>query len=48
MAAKMTLGEMAKALNRPAIVLTHLQKTFELPVLEGTAYPRPTSPSCAN
>jgi len=38
-AAKMTLGEMAKALNRPAIVLTHLQKTFELPVLEGTAYP---------
>ena len=39
MPAKLTLGEMAKALNRPAIVLTHLQKTFELPVLEGAAYP---------
>ncbi len=39
MSAKMTLGDMAKALNRPAIVLTHLQKQFELPVLEGAAYP---------
>lgn len=38
MPAKMTLGEMAKALNRPAIVLTSLQKRFELPVLEGAAY----------
>ncbi len=38
MAAKMTLGDMAKALNRPAIVLTSLQKRFELPVLEGAAY----------
>lgn len=39
MAPKMTLGEMAKALNRPAIRLTRLQKEFELPVLEGPAYP---------
>ena len=38
MAGKMTLGEMARALNRPAIQITHLQKTFELPVLEGAAY----------
>ena len=38
MAAKMTLGDMAKALNRPAICLTSLQKKFELPVLEGAAY----------
>lgn len=34
----MTLGDMAKALNRPAIVLTSRQKRFELPVLEGAAY----------
>ena len=39
MAAKMTLGDMAKALNRPAVYLTSLQKRFELPVLEGAAYP---------
>ena len=39
MAAKMTLGEMAAALNRPAVYLHSLQKRFELPVLEGTAYP---------
>ena len=38
MAAKMTLGDMAKALNRPAVYLTSLQKRFELPVLEGAAY----------
>ena len=38
MAAKMTLGDMAKALNRPAIYLTSLQKRFDLPVLEGAAY----------
>ena len=38
MAAKMTLGEMAKALNRPAVYLISLQKRFELPVLEGAAY----------
>ncbi len=38
MPAKMTLGEMSKALNRPAIVLTHLQKEFDLPVLQGATY----------
>ena len=38
MAAKMTLGDMAKALNRPAVYLVSLQKRFELPVLEGAAY----------
>ena len=38
MPGKMTLGDMAKALNRPAIYLTSLQKRFELPVLEGAAY----------
>ena len=38
MAAKMTLGEMAKALNRPAVYLISLQKRFELPVLEGSTY----------
>ena len=38
MPGKMTLGDMAKALNRPAIYLTSLQKRFELPVLEGVAY----------
>ena len=38
MPAKMTLGEMAKALNRPAVYLTGLQRRFELPVLEGAAY----------
>ena len=34
----MTLGEMAKALNRPAVVLVGLQKRFELPVCEGASY----------
>lgn len=34
----MTLGEMSKSLNRPAIVLTSLQKRFELPVRQGAAY----------
>ncbi len=38
MPARMTLGDMAKALNRPTFQLMHLQKTFELPVLEGAAY----------
>ncbi|MDY0144512.1 MAG: hypothetical protein RBS84_00790 [Kiritimatiellia bacterium] len=38
MSTHMTLGEMAKALNRPAIILTSLQKRFELPVLEGATY----------
>ena len=38
MAAKMTLGDMARALNRPAVYLVSLQKRFELPVLEGAAY----------
>jgi len=34
----MTLGDMAKALNRSNVYLTSLQKWFELPVLEGAAY----------
>jgi len=34
----MTLGDMARALNRPAIALTNLQKRFELPVFAGSAY----------
>lgn len=38
MPAAMSLGEMAKALNRPAVYLMHLQRRFELPVLEGAAY----------
>jgi len=38
MAGKMTLGDMAQALNRPAVVLHHLQKQFELPTYEGAAY----------
>ena len=31
-----TLAEMAKALNRPAVVMSGLQNRFELPALEGT------------
>ena len=38
MPARMTLGEMAAALNRPAFLLTGLQKRFELPVFEGAGY----------
>ena len=34
----MTLGEMAKALNRSPLYLGGLQKRFELPVLKGAAY----------
>jgi hypothetical protein len=33
-----TLGDMAKALNRPAVYLHGLQSRFELPVSEGAAY----------
>lgn len=39
MAGNMTVSQMAQALNRPAIQLMHLQKMFELPILEGAAYP---------
>lgn len=38
MPVKMTLGEMAKALNRPIVYLMGLQRRFELPVLDGAAY----------
>lgn len=38
MAAKQTLGDMAKAVNRSAVYLSGLQRRFELPVLEGPAY----------
>lgn len=38
MPARMTLGEMAKALNRPVVYLNGLQRRFELPVREGAAY----------
>lgn len=34
-----TLGEMAKLLNRPAMVLHGLQTRFKLPAFEGAAYP---------
>ena len=34
----MTLGEMAKALNRSPLYLGGLQKRFELPVLKGAGY----------
>ena len=34
----MTLGEIAKRLNRPALYVHGLQERFELPVLEGDAY----------
>ena len=47
MPAKMTLGEMAKALNRPAVYLTGLQRRFELPVYEGAGYKTPISPFSA-
>lgn len=33
-----TLGDMAKALNRPAVYLSGLQARFELPVLPGAGY----------
>ena len=33
-----TLGELAKALNRPTVYLTGLQARFELPTLSGTSY----------
>ena len=33
-----TLGDMAKALNRPAVYLHGLQARFELPVREGAGY----------
>ena len=36
----MTLGEMAKALNRSPLYLGGLQKRFELPALKGAAYPQ--------
>jgi hypothetical protein len=38
MPVKMTLGEIAKALNRPIVYLMGLQRRFELPVLDGAAY----------
>jgi hypothetical protein len=34
-----TLGEMAKALNRTAVELHGLQTRFDLPIIEGAAYP---------
>lgn len=33
-----TLGDMAKALNRPAVVLCGLQNRFEIPAFEGAGY----------
>ena len=33
-----TFGDMAKALNRSTVYLSGLQKRFELPALEGSAY----------
>ena len=36
----MTLGDMAKALNRSALYVRGLQERFDLPVLKGDAYPR--------
>lgn len=38
MAGKMTLGDMAKELNRSTVYLSGLQRRFELPIFEGTAY----------
>ncbi len=38
MPTKMTLGEMAKALNRPVVYLAGIQRRFELPVFEGAGY----------
>ena len=34
-----TLGDMGKALNRPAVYLHGLQTRFELPAFEGATYP---------
>jgi hypothetical protein len=34
-----SLGDMALALNRSTVYLTGLQRRFELPAFEGTAYP---------
>lgn len=34
-----TFAEIAKALNRPAVVLSGLQNRFELPAFEGASYP---------
>jgi hypothetical protein len=34
----LTLGDLARTLNRPAVYLAGLQARFELPVLEGPAY----------
>jgi len=34
-----TSAEMAKALNRPVVFLNGLQKSYDLPAFEGTAYP---------
>ena len=34
----LTLGDLAKTLNRPAVYLAGLQSRFELPELEGPAY----------
>ena len=36
-----TFGAMAKALNRPPVVISGLQARFELPVLEGSHYTEP-------
>ena len=33
-----TLGDMAKALNRPAVFLARIQDRFELPAFEGAGY----------
>lgn len=38
MPAKLTLGDMAKAVNRSVVYLSGLQRRFELPALEGPAY----------
>ncbi len=40
------LGNMAKALNRPAVYLQGLQKRFELPVLKGANHSIPIFSSC--
>jgi hypothetical protein len=36
-----TLADIAKALNRPAVMLSGLQNRFELPAAEGAGYPDP-------
>lgn len=33
-----TLGDMAKTLNRPAVVISGIQNRFELPAFEGAGY----------